>query len=105
MQLNRCGKRLEKPQQQQQTKTGPSNYKSYLAAGLAIKAMTGAHAPFNDNSAWVDDPTNHKVYMIAGIRFLDDDLKPTSDFFCYDTVTMDWEDLTVYDSEILLLWA
>lgn len=62
---------------------------------LTVKSFKGNCAPYNDHANTVQDPFNAKVYVIGGIRPSDDEnWEPTSDFFCYDTRTMEWENLT-----------
>ncbi|KAF8952006.1 hypothetical protein BDZ97DRAFT_1768983 [Flammula alnicola] len=68
-------------------------------AGSALPIATMTHIagkcpPFNDLPCWVDDPFNRKLYMVGGIRPGDDSQTPTSDFYCCDTATMTWTDMT-----------
>lgn len=60
-----------------------------------VKCIGGECAPFNDKSAYVDDPINHRTFLIGGIRPNDEKNNPSSDFYCCDTVSMQWKNLTV----------
>ncbi|KDR76953.1 hypothetical protein GALMADRAFT_66355 [Galerina marginata CBS 339.88] len=56
--------------------------------------MAGDCPPYNDFAGWVHDPHNQRVYMFGGLRPGDESETPASDFYCYNTTTMKWENLT-----------
>lgn len=56
--------------------------------------MTGDLPPFNDWATWVVDHESRKVYTYGGCR-PGGDIIPTSDFYCCDMQTLQWQNHTV----------
>lgn len=88
------------PQKKRQ-RPAEENSPSPVANDWEVKPIGGTCPPLNSKSTIVDDPTNHRVFFVGGIRPGEESeklAKPTSDLWCYDTKAMTWIDLTVSPS-------
>ena len=69
-----------------------------------VKRNIGDCPPFNDHSAWIEDGFNNKAYMFGGTRPRDQHCIPTSDFYRCDMKSMNWENITVSFSQVIILF-
>jgi hypothetical protein len=68
---------------------------STFSGNLTVKKFLGDCPPYNDKACWVSDPFERKAYMVGGERPGEKYNCPTSDFYCLDTRSMTWKNLSV----------
>ena len=63
---------------------------------LKANHLLGECPSYNADVCWISDSFEGKLYMVHGFRPGKENYRiPTSDFFCLDTKTMKWRNLTV----------
>lgn len=65
------------------------------SAWAKVKTIGGSCPPLYCNSTFIDDPSNHRFFMVGGQRPNDKKFLPKSDFWLCSTKTMTWTNLTV----------